>query len=188
MDKKKAIFFPLLLVLLSLRPASAQAPYEELPSISIGIGYFGELATRPGVVVFGEMALTKGKNQLATRLNLAYYRHRGHTRNWLLLPEFLFRRNTKKRNIWEVAIGAGTLRQRADSRVLEYQQGEFVERRSGWFHFTPSLGFRYGRNITLANDNLLAPSIGGRFFYQYPFNDFWLPKVAIDLSVAYQLR
>jgi len=183
----RALVFSVL-ALLTIKTATAQIADESLPSITIGVGYFGELITHPGFVVFGEMALNKHQSQLAARLNLAHFRHRGHTRSFLLLPEFIFRRNTRSCNFWEASLGAGATYQRADSRALEYENGDFVERQSGWLYFTPSVGARFGRHIYLNNGRALSPSIGGKFFYQYPFNDFWLSRTAVDVSISYQLK
>ncbi len=188
MRNRQFLLLSLIFTFLLSTKVKGQISYDDLPGISIGVGYFGELITHPGLVIYGEVALNKGRNQLLTRLNLINYRHKGHTRNHLLLPEIIFRRNTKKLNHWEASIGLGTLYQKADSRVYEFEEGAFIRKNSGWFYFAPSLGVRYGRTISLSNGNILTPNIGGRLFYQYPFNDFWLLRTAIDLSVSYQIK
>lgn len=176
------------LSVLPFQNTSAQISYDHLPSISIGVGYVGELLTHPGLVVYSEVAINKGRNQLLGRLNYMHYRHRAHTRSHLLLPELTVRRHTRGSSFWEAAIGLGALAQWADAPVREYDQGEFGERRSGWLYAAPSMGIRYGRPIILNNGQTLTPNIGGRFFYQYPFNDFFLLRTAVDLSVSYQIK
>ncbi len=166
----------------------AQTELNSIPQISIGIGYFGELLTHPGIVLFSEIALNKTKNQLVARINFIGYRHKGHTRNYFVLPEIIYRRNTKKLNYWEASLGTGLLYQLADSPVYKYRQGAFIKKKSGWFHFAPSFGIRYGKNFSLDNGDFLTPSIGGRMFYQYPFNDMWLLRTGFDLSVSYQIK
>ena len=178
----------LLSLLLGTLSTKGQTNFEHLPSISIGVGYFGEQLTHPGVVVFGEFALNKAQNQFLARLNVMGYRHRGHTASLMVLPELLFRRNTKNFHYWEASLGLGALSQWADRKVLAYEQGQFVERRSGWVYFAPSFGLRYGHSFRLGNGHLLTPNIGGRVFLQYPFNNFWLFRAALDLSISYQLK
>ncbi|HAA19170.1 MAG TPA: hypothetical protein DCP28_10510, partial [Cytophagales bacterium] len=75
-----------------------QTNFQELPSVSVGIGYFGELFTHPGLVLYGDFALNQDQNQWLTRVNLVHYRHRGHSANTLLLPELLFRRHTTRQS------------------------------------------------------------------------------------------
>lgn len=180
---------PLLIVgLLMSYTIDAQTSEAELPRLSVGVGYFGELLTHGGWVVFGELSLNESQNQLLTRVNFINYRHKGHTKNFSLFPELVLRRNTAKGNYWEGAIGAGALYQKADSRIYEYEEERFDEKKSGWFYFMPSLGLRYGRTIQLSNGNLLTPNLGARAFYQYPFNDFWLFRTAVDLSISYQIK
>ena len=168
--------------------ANAQQTFENFPQFTVGIGYFGELLTHPGVVIFGEYGLNKAQNQYLVRLNLAYYRHKNHTQNYLLLPELIYRRNTQKLNYWEASLGLGGLFQKADRPVYAFDQGAFNIEKSGWIYFVPSLGIRYGNSFQLKNGKSLIPSLGGRIYYQYPFNSQWLLRTAFDLSLAYQIK
>ena len=188
MNHRIIAFFLLLTLSTVKQEAWSQAAYDELPSVSIGIGYFGELFTHPGFVVFGEFGINKAQNQLLARMNLIGYRHKGHTQNFIFLPELVYRRNTKNLNYWEASLGTGVMNQRADALVYEFSEGNFTRDNSGWIYFVPSLGIRYGRSFTLSNGDMLIPSVGTRLFYQYPFNDFWLQRVALDLSVSYQIK
>ena len=139
-------------------------------------------------MLFGEFSLSQGPTQLLTRFNFIHYRHLNHSRNNLVLPELLLRHYNDNLNFWELSLGTGLLRQKADAQIYEYEQTEFLSRNDPWFYFAPSAGIRYGYSISLPNGNALTPNLGGRFFYQYPFNDFALARVAFDLSITYQLQ
>lgn len=179
------ILFVFLFILEEVR---AQSFEQTLPTISIGVGYFGELLAHGGMVVYGEYSFNKAQNQFLTRVNIVNYRHKGHTKNLMVLPEIIYRRHTKNLNYWEAAFGLGSLYQKADSQVYEYRQGKFVKKNTGWLYFTPSLGVRYGHTFELNDGNLLTPNLGARVYYQYPFNDFWLLRAAVDFSVSYQIK
>ncbi len=160
---------------------------KELPSISIGVGYYGDQITHPGLLIFGEVGLNK-QNWLLGRVNVTGYRHKGHSRNILILPELLVRTYTENTNYWEASLGSGLLYQRSDSPIYELEEDEFVQKNTGYVYFNPSFGIRYGNTIQLKDQRVLTPSLGARISYQYPFNNFWLLNAALDLSIAYKFK
>lgn len=176
-------------IILVVQVLSLKAQFREelLPTFSVGVGYSGELFTHAGFTFFGEYALTSSQNQMLTRISVIRYRHKYHTKNWMLLPEFVFRRNTKKMNFIECSIGPGWLYQVADSRVMEYNVNQYSETKKGWSFFTPSIAFRGGKSFYLKNNHLIVPSLGIRVFGQYPFNDDVLWKSMFDFSISYNL-
>lgn len=165
----------------------AQFQLEQLPVISIGVGYFGELLTHPGFVIFGEYAITQSQNQLLTRLNVNHYRHKAHTKNWMITPEIIYRRNTDKMNFFELALGLGGLNQHADSKVLVYSEDGFEESTKGWNYFAPSLAVKTGKYLNYKNTQI-APFVGFRTFGLNPFNSDTLWRFAFDLGISYKFK
>jgi len=187
---KNRIFIMLVLVFscLFIHKTQAQENYENLKSKSFGVGYFGDLYSHSGYLVFGEVTLNKRQNQLLAKVNFINYRYIGYTQNYWLLPELVFRRNTNEPYYREFSIGVGVLYQEADRKVNEYYLEEFLEKNSGYLLFASSLTARYGLNLNFKNGTALIPNIGIRVFYLHPFNDLWLLKTVVDLSVSYQIK
>lgn len=186
---RKVVFFAFVFVLFLLSVnGMAQIEEERLPTLSVGTGYFGELITHPGIILFGEYALNASQNQYLTRVNIINYRHKAHSINRMITPELVFRRNTQKYIFIELALGCGWLFQKPDTRVLEYKNGNFEETSKGWNYLAPSLAIRAGKSFLLSNNHSLTPSIGLRGYYQYPFNDAWIIRTAIDFSLSYSLK
>lgn len=185
----KLLSFIFIAFLLStVSSAKAQQGMNTLPKFSVGVGYFGEMLAHPGLTFFSEVASKKTQNQFLVRFNLIGYRHIGHTQNLLVLPEFIFRRNTENLAYVEASVGTGALYQKADSKVIEYNQGFFTEVKRGWFHFTPSFGLRYGHVLQLNKGKTIVPSVGMRLYYLTQFNDTSLMRAALDISVAYKIK
>ena len=187
MKPLRLITLMVLLVIGSLQ-TNAQQSISSPPPFSMGIGYWGGAITHPGILLFGELSLREGSNQLAIKFNLVRYRHRQHTLNHLILPELILRRVTVKNHVWEASLGGGMLIQQPDRPTYSRESGTWQEAQSIRLYIAPALGFRYGYRILLPNQRILTPSVGVKFFYQYPFNDFWLPGGSVDLSIAYQIR
>lgn len=183
----KLISFIFIVIVLTFA-SSAKAQVNTLPKFSVGVGCFGEMLAHPGVALFSEVASKKTQNQFLVRFNLIGYRHKGHTQNLYILPEFIFRRNTEKLAFVEASIGTGALYQKADTKVVEYNQGFFTEVKRGWFYFTPSFGLRYGRTLQLNKGKTIFPSAGLRLYYLTQFNDTNLMRAALDISVAYKIK
>jgi len=188
MKKIIYIIIGLSTMLMLSNKAEAQFEYEQLPSISIGIGYFGELLLHPGFNLNSEFALNKAEVQLLARLKLANYKHKYYTKNWMFIQELVLRKNTKNFNYWETALGTTYIHQRPDATAYEYNNTEIIENNDGVLSIAPTLGIRYGYTIILPNGNIFAPNIGGRIFYQYPFNDVDLFRAAIDVSASYKIK
>lgn len=179
----------LIVALMGLHSLNSKAQFqqEQLARFSIGVGYFGELLTHPGLVFFGEYAIAQSQNQLLTRLNVMHYRHKAHTKNWMLTPEIIYRRNTDNMNFFELALGIGCLNQHADSKVLLYTENGFEESTQGWNYFVPSLAIRAGKRLSF-KINQISPFVGLRTFCLYPFNNDALWRFAFDFGIDYKLK
>jgi len=188
----KNVKFKFILILISfllLTELKAQENnYNNLPDISIGAGYFGELLTHPGFNLNSEFALNKDKIQMLARISLINYKHNYHTKTWMLMQEVLLRKNTKNFNYWETSLGTAYIYQKAEASLYEYNNSEFSESNSGRFSIAPTFGIRYGYSIKLPNGGMIIPNIGGRVSYQYPLDDFNLFRAAIDFSTSYKLK
>jgi len=188
MKNRVCILFAFVFSCLFLYDVQAQENYEYLQSQSFGVGYFGDLYSHTGYLVFGEVALNKRENQLLAKVSFINYTYIGYTENYWLLPELVFRRNTNEPYYREFSIGAGVLHQAADSKMNDDNLEEFIENNSGYLLFAPSITARYGFNFDFKNGAALVPNIGIRVFYLHPFDDLWLLKSVVDLSLSYKLK
>ncbi len=182
----KQILVPLVLLLGICYHTVAQDQDASNPQVSLGVGYFGELFTHPGISLFGEVDLPE--ISWLVRSSLVYYRHAGHTHNGLLLPELAWRKQVFRQSFMEVSAGAGVLFQRPDAPVWAYAEDGSFQEVAGWrAYFSPAIGARIGRSLSLSGGQELLPSLGGRLFSLYPFNDMWLMRGAIDISLSVKI-
>lgn len=163
----------------------SQIDTQNRPIATIGVGYFGELFTHPGIVVFGELALNENQNQVLIKTNFIYYRHRQYNKNWIVLPEVILRRNMTASYHVDLALGLGWLYQKPDGEVLDFSNPDvFTVTDKGWSYALPSVGLSVGKHF----NHQWTSSIGLRGMYQTSFNGTGLWHPAVDVELGYWLK
>jgi hypothetical protein len=164
-----------------------QTGLSEPAPIYLGAGYFGETLSRPGALLALQKGISKKNDLHHIRLNFIYYKHPGYNNNLAVLPEYLFRKTGNKGRFIEVAAGAGWMYQKPDRLIIEYDNGSFTETNSGWHYVAPTILFGGGKKVQQGALKEMVFTGGLRWFGQYPFNDFLMHHLALEVSVAIPL-
>lgn len=157
--------------------------------IRLGIGYFGELPTHPGLVIFGEFAVNQKQNQILFKTNLIYYRHQKYSNNWAILPEVVFRKHVTNNYYFDGSVGLGWFYENPDGDNLDFTNIQaFSLRDKGWHYALPSIAIRMGKQFDLVTENPFFSSIGLRGMYQTTFSGVGLWRSAVDIEMGHTIK
>jgi hypothetical protein len=157
---------------------------DQSPSFAFDAGYFGESITKAGAIASVQKRISTKNDLHHLRLNMAYYRHSGYNKNLFVFPEYLFRKTNKKGRFFDAAAGGGWMFQKPDRPVIQYESGTFSETNRGWHYVAPTILLGGGKIIQKGSLEGMAYSVGMRWFGQYPFNDFLMHHLALEIRVS----
>jgi len=185
---------PILLFGGILLPYSLQAQVTEHKTgrSAVTMGYFGETFTHPGFFAGYEHNLRPQKHyQLLLNLTLGGYVHpRNHTGLFSevgLGQRFKFR----SRFFLEQFIGIGYLHAFLNGGpVYSVTDNGAVSKSSnlGRSHLMPSVSLGFGWNVAHSEKLPLMFFIRPKVFWQYPFNGYALPHVALQAGITKVIR
>ena len=182
---KRIIFFILLLLQLLFTAYS-------LP-VTVTVSYMGEFLTHPGIVCSINLpVLTNEHNSLSLGARIGGYYHRRNNSAFFIQPTFCWNYIFRNGQSFGMYIGTGYLNSQpiGDNASTAYSfsadHKEIIETNiPSISSFSPVIGINYsGKTVTAA----LIPckwSIGLNVFGQYPFNNYFLPHLAIELGIAF---
>lgn len=177
-----------------LSPYALQAQEAQLKTgrSAVTMGYFGETITHPGFFAGYEHNLMPQKSyQLFLTLTLGGYVHkRNHTG---LFSEVALgqRFNFRSGFFLDQSVGIGYLHTLLNGgAVYEVKDNGVVSKSSnlGRSHFMPSVSLGFGWNVAHSEKPPLLLFVRPKVFWQYPFNGYVLPHLALQAGITKAVR
>ena len=178
----------ILSVLLFLSTSSLMAQ----KNLNLGLGYFGETATHPGLVAHLELERTQSKKvSTLFRADLGAYVHaRNHTGVFMDVHAGL-RRYRNSGFFTEQYLGLGTLLSFYNGDgVFQRDDNGNIRRASAFANLdimpSVTLGVGYNLSKDAASANLLY--FRPKVFWQLPFNNLALPHLALQVGFIHRIN
>lgn len=159
--------------------------------LNVGLGYFGETLSYPGVV--GELEYEKvytEKFSIPLKANIGFYSHpRSHNAMFLDVHEGLRRYFRQGKWYAEQHIGIGLMASFYNEEVWHVDEGGRARTISnfGNIDFMPSVSFGLGYNLTPNRESSNYIWIRPKIFWQLPYNNLALPHLAFQIGYSYNL-
>lgn len=160
--------------------------------LNMGIGYFGETVTYPGVI--GEIEYENfhtDKFSTPLRVNIGFYNHpRSHNAIFLDFHQG-FRRYFKNQNwFFEQNIGIGTMLSFYNENVwhVDDDGNSALVSNTGNWDFMPSVTLGFGKNITPKKETAIYVWLRPKIYWQYPFNNLANVHTALQIGFSYNLK
>jgi hypothetical protein len=155
----------------------------------IGVGYFGNMITYPGLVL--EYELEQQHSQWAStpfRINLGFYHHPRYQDGIFADINYGFRRYYKSNLFLEEGIGIGLLQSRLNSDGV-YKVDDFgnITESSRWntMDFMPSLTLGIGYRWTNPSGKKITIWIREKIFWQYPHKNTSVYSPVTQVGVSF---
>ncbi|HEX8576589.1 MAG TPA: hypothetical protein VF677_09890 [Flavobacterium sp.] len=175
-----------------LYPVQAQEVRQESGHSAITIGYFGETITHPGLFAGYEHNLMPQKRyQLLLALNLGGYIHQNNHTGLFSEVGIGQRFNFRSGFLLEQYVGMGYLHTFLNGGpIYEVNDNGVVSETSnkGRSHVMPSVSLGLGWNLARSKKLPLLVFVRPRVFWQYPFNSYALPHVALQVGITKVIR
>ncbi|HEX8349305.1 MAG TPA: hypothetical protein VF598_05045 [Hymenobacter sp.] len=180
----------LILLVCTIFPGAAQA--QETGRAAVTVGYFGETITHPGLFAGYEHNLRPQKRyQLLLAATLGGYVHRRNHAGLFSEVGLGQRLHFRSGFFLEQSIGIGYLHTFLNGGPI-YEvndKGEVSESKNlGRPHLMPSISLGFGWNVAHSEKLPLLVFIRPRAFWQYPFNRYALPHLALQAGITKVIR
>jgi hypothetical protein len=193
---KQRIFSIIQILLLTgfLLPCAVQAQEtaQETGRSAITMGYFGETITHPGFFAGYEHNLRpQNRYQLFLSFTLGGYAHRRNHTGLFSEVQLGQRLNFRSGLLLEQSIGIGYLHTFLNGGpVYEVNDNGVVSksRNPGRSHLMPSVSLGFGWNVARSEALPLLLFVRPKVFWQYPFNGYALPHLALQAGVTKVVR
>lgn len=197
--------FVLLLLLLALTCPSAKAQPATGPAGNywgLSAGYFGETLTHYGLKLGVEHSFSQWQRQSSRRrprprtsdligsLNLATYRHPHNHYGLIAQTEWGIRRTKLRGSTFDFGLSAGYLRTVLDGEAYQVRENGSFERIrwAGRGAFLPGVYIGWGKDLARTTNLPLLWRVKPYLLLQTPYNTSVLPRLALEISVVYQLN
>ncbi|HEX8656373.1 MAG TPA: hypothetical protein VF690_02495 [Hymenobacter sp.] len=180
----------LILLVCTLFPGPVQA--QETGRSAVTVGYFGETVTHPGLFAGYEHNLRPQKRyQLLLAATVGGYVHRRNHAGLFSEVGLGQRLHFRSGFFLEQFIGIGYLHTFLNGGPI-YEvndKGEVSERNNlGRPHLMPSISLGFGWNVAHSEKLPLLVFVRPRAFWQYPFNSYALPHLALQAGITKVIR
>lgn len=193
--QKHLTFALITLLLLSLLTGTAAKEDNSLSRWSVSLSYFGEWVTQPGFTIGGEYLIRENKKEsirLFTALSGGGYFH-DQNHNAFFVDSYIGNRFTTPVGYFgDILLGVGYLHTWPDGVVYTGvdDNGNLIEKdHPGDPHLKLNLslgiiGWDMGKRTNLPLTGVARVVTFG----EYPYNDFLLPHVALQIEFTYRFR
>jgi hypothetical protein len=185
---------PILLLTGMLLPYAVQAQeaQQKTGRSAVTVGYFGETITHPGLFAGYERNLMpSNRYQLFLSFTLGGYAHRRNHTGLFSEVQLGQRLNFRSGLLLEQSIGIGYLHTLLNGGpVYEVNADGAVSksRNPGRSHVMPSVSLGFGWNVARSENLPLLLFVRPRVFWQYPFNNYALPHLALQAGLTKVIR
>ncbi|HEY0057098.1 MAG TPA: hypothetical protein VGB63_17240 [Pedobacter sp.] len=188
------VFTHLVLVQCILSPYSlhAQETSDSRGRSALTIGYFGETISHPGLFAgYEHNLMPQSRYQILMTFNLGGYVHRRNHTGLISEVGLGQRLNFRSGLLLEQHIGIGYLHTLLNGGPVYEVKENGVINESGdrsRSHLMPSLSLGFGWNVARTDKFALLLFVRPKVFWQYPFNSYALPHVALQAVITKVIR
>jgi hypothetical protein len=170
----------------------AQQAQQKTGRSAVTVGYFGETITHPGFFAgYEHNIMPQSRYQLFLTLTLGGYVHRRNHTGLFSEVGLGQRLNFRSGLLLEQSIGIGYLGTFLNGGpVYEVNDNGAVSKSSnpGRSHLMPSVSLGFGWNVARQEELPLLLFVRPKVFWQYPFNNYALPHLALQAGVTKVIR
>jgi hypothetical protein len=181
--KVRQLFTGLALFIVLLFPIGLEVKAQDRTQ-ELNIAWFGEMLGHPGIKINYNYGLYENNNSaLMAGAQFITYKHTNYNNNILIGPSMKYQYCFTKARI-SADIYASYQAQSPDRPTFKYEEGKFIKNKSFHSCFAPGFSLSYSRPILeLQNEKIMSFEGGLGNFWQYPFNDQWIPHPYMYLGI-----